>query len=133
VESRETTQSQTHFHPNNILSSHFLSSRVQSYRNPFPACSRICQALRSNGAFEPDWLRPTQSRKTASESPADNAALQSTENASSAMNETLAGTTAKDKHVAVRALASMRANSESVSNKIDESDVQYEKHNEQRI
>jgi hypothetical protein len=28
---------------------------------------------------------------------------------------------------------SMRVNSESVSNEIDESDLQYEKHNEQRI
>jgi hypothetical protein len=31
------------------------------------------------------------------------------------------------------AFDSMRINSESVSNKIDESDLQYEKHDEQRI
>jgi hypothetical protein len=31
------------------------------------------------------------------------------------------------------ALDSMRVNSESVSNEIDESDLQYEKHSEQRI
>jgi hypothetical protein len=37
------------------------------------------------------------------------------------MNETLTGTTTKDKYVAVKALASMRVNSESLSNEIDES------------
>jgi hypothetical protein len=59
--------------------------------------------------------------------------MQERGNASPAMNETLPGTTAKDRSVAPQARASMRANSESVSNEIDESDLQYEKHDEQRI
>jgi hypothetical protein len=49
------------------------------------------------------------------------------------MNETLSGITTKDRHVAVKAAASMRVNSESVSNDIDESDSQNEKHSEPRI
>jgi hypothetical protein len=49
------------------------------------------------------------------------------------MNETPTGTTTKDRHVAAKALASIRVNSESVSNEIDESDLQGEKHDEQRI
>jgi hypothetical protein len=49
------------------------------------------------------------------------------------MNETLPGTTTKDRSVALQARASMRANSESVSNEIDESELEYEKHSEQRI
>jgi hypothetical protein len=49
------------------------------------------------------------------------------------MNETLTGTTTKDRHVTAKALASMRVNSESVSNEIDESELQGEKHPEQRI
>jgi hypothetical protein len=49
------------------------------------------------------------------------------------MNEVLLGTTTKDRLVSQKAPASMRVNSESVSNEIDESDVQYEKHDEQRI
>jgi hypothetical protein len=54
-------------------------------------------------------------------------------NASLAMNVGLSGTTIKDKFVSQQASASMRANSEFVSNEIDESDLQYEKHHEQRI
>jgi hypothetical protein len=49
------------------------------------------------------------------------------------MNDVLSGTTTKDRFVHWQALASMRVNSESVSNEIDESDLQYEKHDEQRI
>jgi hypothetical protein len=49
------------------------------------------------------------------------------------MNEVLRGTTAKSRCVPAKALASMRVNSESVSNEIDESDLQDEKHDEQRI
>jgi hypothetical protein len=49
------------------------------------------------------------------------------------MNETFPGTTTKDRHVAAKASASMRVNSESVSNEIDESDLQCEKHDKQRI
>jgi hypothetical protein len=43
-------------------------------------------------------------------------------NASSAMNEELPWITTNDKSVAQQALASMRVNSESISNEIDESE-----------
>jgi hypothetical protein len=49
------------------------------------------------------------------------------------MNEILSGTTTKDRFVAQHAPSSMRVNSEFVSNEIDESDLQSEKQNEQRI
>jgi hypothetical protein len=49
------------------------------------------------------------------------------------MNETLAGTTTKERFVFRQALASMRFNSESVSNEIDERNLHFEKHPEQRI
>jgi hypothetical protein len=49
------------------------------------------------------------------------------------MNETPPGTTTKDRRVAAKAPASMRVNTESVSNEIDESESQCEKHSEQRI
>jgi hypothetical protein len=48
------------------------------------------------------------------------------------MNEILPGATTKDRDVAWQAPASMRVNSESVSKEIDESDLQCEKHSEQR-
>jgi hypothetical protein len=48
------------------------------------------------------------------------------------MNEVLPGTTTKDRFVFQQTLASMSVNSESVSNEIDESDWQYEKHDEER-
>jgi hypothetical protein len=54
-------------------------------------------------------------------------------NASPAMNKIFAGTTTKDICVAANASASMRVNSDSVSNEIDESDLQDEKQYEQRI
>jgi hypothetical protein len=49
------------------------------------------------------------------------------------MNDVFCGTTTKDRHVPLKALASIRVNSESVSNEIDESDLHTEKHSEQRI
>jgi hypothetical protein len=54
-------------------------------------------------------------------------------NASLPMNKVLPGSTTKDRRVALQAPASMRVNSEFVSNEIDESDLQAEKHDEQRI
>jgi hypothetical protein len=51
-------------------------------------------------------------------------------NASPAVNKIFAGTTTKDICVAANASASMRVNSESVSNEIDESELQDEKHDE---
>jgi hypothetical protein len=49
------------------------------------------------------------------------------------MNETFTGATIKDRHVAAKMPASMSVNSEFVSNETDESDLQYEKHGEERI
>jgi hypothetical protein len=54
-------------------------------------------------------------------------------NASPAMNDVFPGTTTKERLVPKQAPVSMRVNSESVSNEIDESDLQFEKHCEQRI
>jgi hypothetical protein len=54
-------------------------------------------------------------------------------NASPALNDTCAGIATDDKDVLLKALASMRVNSESVSNEIHESDLQSEKHDEERI
>jgi hypothetical protein len=49
------------------------------------------------------------------------------------MNEVRAGTINLYRGVSTKAAASTRINSESISNEIDESDLQYEKHDEQRI
>jgi hypothetical protein len=54
-------------------------------------------------------------------------------NASPAMNDACAGITTDDKDVLLKALVSMRVNSEFVSNEIDESELQNKKHDEQRI
>jgi hypothetical protein len=53
--------------------------------------------------------------------------------ASSATNNVFSRTTTADKDVQQNAPASIRANSESVSNEIDESESQHENHDEQRI
>jgi hypothetical protein len=49
------------------------------------------------------------------------------------MNEILAGRTTKERFVSQQTQASMCVNSESVSNEIDENELQYEKHSEQMI
>jgi hypothetical protein len=49
------------------------------------------------------------------------------------MGEVLPGRAAKDRFAWQQARASMRDNSESVSNEIDESEWQDEKHDEQRM
>jgi hypothetical protein len=54
-------------------------------------------------------------------------------NASPAMNEVLSGTKTVNKDVELKAPASIPANSESLLNEIDDSDLQCEKHDEQRI
>jgi hypothetical protein len=48
------------------------------------------------------------------------------------MNKTPTGTTTKAGHVPAKASAWMRVNSEFISNDIDESDLQSEKHDEPR-
>jgi hypothetical protein len=49
------------------------------------------------------------------------------------MNEAVRGTTIKSRCVPANASVSILVNSESGSNEIDETDLQYEKHDEQRI
>jgi hypothetical protein len=49
------------------------------------------------------------------------------------MNEVLTGRRIKERVVSQQTGASMCVKSESVSNEIDESDVQFEEHSEQRI
>jgi hypothetical protein len=49
------------------------------------------------------------------------------------MNEVLAGRTTKERFVSQQTLGSMCVNLESVSNEIDESELQHEKQYEQRI
>jgi hypothetical protein len=49
------------------------------------------------------------------------------------MNQVLAGITTNDSRVSWKTLASIRVNSDSVSNEIEESDLHSEKHSEQRI
>jgi hypothetical protein len=51
-------------------------------------------------------------------------------NAFSAINNAFCGTTTDDKDVILKASVPMHANSNSLSNEIDESDFQYEKHAE---
>jgi hypothetical protein len=48
-------------------------------------------------------------------------------------NEIFSRTTTDDRHVQEKASASIHGNSDSVSNEIDEIDLQFEKHSEQRI
>jgi hypothetical protein len=55
------------------------------------------------------------------------------ENAESAINRTFPGIVIDLREEEEKAFDSMRINSELVSNEIDESDLQYEKHSEQRI
>jgi hypothetical protein len=64
-----------------------------------------------------------------SQSDPGNVTAQETGNASPAMNEILTGTTTKERFVVRQAAASIRINSESLSNEIDDSRL----HSEQRI
>jgi uncharacterized protein (UPF0147 family) len=54
-------------------------------------------------------------------------------NTSPATKDAFSGTITEDKDVPENARASICTNSESVSNEIDESDLQCEKHDKQRI
>jgi hypothetical protein len=99
----------------------------------FIANSPIPDLLRSNALLEPNWRPLFHARNSASESDPPNVTAHEGRNASPAMNDVLPGTISKDRFVASQALASMRANSEFVSNEIDESGRQYEKDDKQRI
>jgi hypothetical protein len=54
-------------------------------------------------------------------------------NALPTTDEVFSPTTTGDRHVKEKASASIRGNFDSVSNEIDESDLQNKKHSEQRI
>jgi hypothetical protein len=100
---------------------------------PHLAVSCMSDAIRSNIRPKPKWRRIFYALNSALDSDAVNARAQKGGNASPAVNEISAGTRTKARSVAMKARASMHINSESISNEIDESDLQYEKHDEQRI
>jgi hypothetical protein len=95
--------------------------------------SRIPDAFRSNASLQPNSRPRFHAMNSASQSDPANVTAQERGNASPAMNEVLRGTTTEDIYVSAKARASMRANSESVSNEINESDLQSKNHSEQRI
>jgi hypothetical protein len=82
---------------------------------------------------EPNWWFLVQTPSYASESDRAKVMTQQGGNASPAINKIFIGTTINDICVAANSPALMRVDSESASNKIDESDSQLEKQNEQRI
>jgi hypothetical protein len=108
----------------------FLSS---SFFDSCSANAPIRGVLRSNELPEPNWRSQFHTLNSLSQSDPASVTTQEGGNASPAMNEIRPGTTTKETFVAAQAPASMCVNSGSVSNKIDESDVQPEKHSEQRI
>jgi hypothetical protein len=91
------------------------------------------QGFRSNASLEQERRRRFHLLKPASESGHVDVTTQSLGKLSPAMNDALPGTTTKNRYVAAKAPVSIRVNSESVSNEIDESDSQYEKQSEQMI
>jgi hypothetical protein len=108
----------------------FISSSFLDLCLPNPHVSDV---LRSNALLEPNWRPILHALNSASQSDLANVTAQEGGNASPAMNDVLPGTTTKCRRVPMKAPDSMRANSESRSNEIDESEKQYEKHDEQRI
>jgi hypothetical protein len=123
--------SQTHF-GNFLISSDRVFPSLSS-RDSFIANSPIPDVIRSNASLEPNWRRLFHALNSACESGSANVAAQERGNASLAMNDVLQGTTTKDRFVCRYAPASIRINSESLLNETDESDAQYERHDEQRI
>jgi hypothetical protein len=99
----------------------------------FIAKSRISDILRSHALCEPNWRLPFHALNSAYESNSAKMTAQDGGNAPPAMNMVFPGTMTKDTCVFQHARASMRINSEFVSNEIDESNVQCEKHDEERI
>jgi hypothetical protein len=103
---------------------------------PFIIISRLLLSQCSHPkcpSLVPNWRCLFHAQILASNSDPANVTAQEGGNASPAMNQTLTGTTKKERFVFQQAPASMRFNSESVSNEIDESEKQHEKHREQRI
>jgi hypothetical protein len=83
--------------------------------------------------LEPDRRRRFHSLNPASEAAPADVTGQWRGKPLPAMNEVLSGTTTEYGCVPAKAPALMRVNSEVVSNEIDESDLQHENHDEQRI
>jgi hypothetical protein len=94
--------------------------------------SPFTNVLRSNASVEPDWRRRFDSLNFASDSVPVSAIAHERGNASPAMNKTSLEATTEAESVRSKALASIHLNSECVSNEIDESDLLFEKHPEQR-
>jgi hypothetical protein len=97
----------------------------------FVANSRIPDVLRLRSALQTNWRRLFHASNAASQSDSANVTAQKRGNASPAMNDILLGTTTKGSFVSQKARASMRVISVFVSNEIDDSDLQFEKHDEQ--
>jgi hypothetical protein len=126
--------SQTHlgtFNPTFIRSDGVFP--VSSSPDAFVASSPIPGVPRSNASLEPSRRRPFHALNSASQSDPAKVTVQERGNASPAMNEALPGTITKNGFVSQQARHSIRVNSESLSNEIDESDLQYAKHDEPRI
>jgi hypothetical protein len=111
----------------------YVSAFAQSYHHSFRADSPPHRGFRSNPSLQPDRWRRFHPLNSPSESANADVTATWRGKASPAMNEILPGITAKYIFVPAKAPASMRADSESASNEIDESELQYEKHDEQRI
>jgi hypothetical protein len=119
-------------HQSNFLG---CSDRVFPSLSPdsFVANSCIPDVLRSNASLEPNWWPLAHALNSESQSDPTSVTVQERGNASPAMKKVLPGTTTKDRLVREQARVSICVNSESVLNEIDESDLQSEKHDEQRI
>jgi hypothetical protein len=118
-----------HLQSNFPIGSHRVVLSSLSPDSFFANCP-IPDVLRSNASPEPNWRTLFHAPNSASESDPANVTAQEGGNASPAMNDVFSGTTTNAKSVTPQARASTRVNSESVSNEIDESDLQSEKQSE---
>jgi hypothetical protein len=88
----------------------------------------------SQAESKSEWqCRALQRAKSPQQSHSDTEMSQFARNASESMNEIIGGMAIHVRSGASQACHSIRVNRESDSNEIDESDPQYEKHDEQRI
>jgi hypothetical protein len=122
------------YHINNFIYplSLFLSSRPQSHDKRRPELNLLPLASHYNPSLQPDSPTLRLSLNSASlRRPCLTTHLR--ENSLPATNETFCGTRTDDRDVEWKPSTSIRSNSDSVSNDIDESNSQYEKQYEQRI
>jgi hypothetical protein len=110
-----------------------MSAVTESWHDVCAADSLLHPGFRSNASLELNRRRRFHSLNSASESDHADVTAQWCGKAAPAMNEVLPGTTTKERRVPAKVPASRSTNSESVSNEIDESDLQYAKHDEERI